>query len=220
MDATSDTETQPTQELLAAPASDRCVNCSAPLATDQRYCLNCGERRGKPRFSGTGPAAVAPVATAAATAPAQPPRFSSGTTLIAGVATLLLAMGVGVLIGQDASGNNAKNASAAAPQVITVNGGSAGTSAGTTAGAAAAGASAAHHASSGKVTKASAAKAVKSSQPHLTKKVVSVVNNAASNVVGKNSNLAPATSKPGSKCSSSQAGCQGGKFTGNFFGGG
>ena len=38
---------EPTHQLSVAGASDHCVNCSAPLAGDQRYCVNCGERRGK-----------------------------------------------------------------------------------------------------------------------------------------------------------------------------
>jgi hypothetical protein len=43
---------------------------------------------------------------------------------------------------------------------------------------------------------------------------------AAGKVLGNSSHLAPPTQKVGGSCSSSQAGCQGGKFTGNFFGGG
>lgn len=43
--------------------SGTCARCAAPLAVDQRYCLDCGERRGPPPF---GPArAPAPVARSA-----------------------------------------------------------------------------------------------------------------------------------------------------------
>ena len=30
-----------------APHSSRCTECSAPLASDQRYCISCGARRGE-----------------------------------------------------------------------------------------------------------------------------------------------------------------------------
>ena len=43
----------PTRELPTAPATaseDRCGNCGTPLAHDQRYCVECGERRGQSRF--------------------------------------------------------------------------------------------------------------------------------------------------------------------------
>ena len=28
------------------PVTERCTGCGKPLAEDQRYCLNCGKRRG------------------------------------------------------------------------------------------------------------------------------------------------------------------------------
>ena len=81
---------------------DRCVNCGAPLSSDQRYCINCGERRGAARF--TLPVAAAAPAEPAPSSPSRPPRSrrprpTQGATLVAGIGTLLLAMGVGVLIG-------------------------------------------------------------------------------------------------------------------------
>ena len=147
-----------TQELVSSAVGDRCTNCQAPLASDQRYCVTCGERRGKARFN-----FAAPAAPAAAPAPSpkreRAPRPSSGATLIAGVATLLLAMGIGFLIG-NANNNGNTRAAAAPPQVITVAGNALG---------------------------------------------------------GGASNLAPTTVQPGQACSHG-AGCQGGKFTGNFVG--
>src|SRR6201992_4065048 len=41
----------PTESLVAGTMGDRCVNCGAPLADDQRYCVVCGERRGAARFT-------------------------------------------------------------------------------------------------------------------------------------------------------------------------
>ena len=39
--------TQVTQVL--GEHGEPCRACGAPLAADQRYCLNCGQRRGEPR---------------------------------------------------------------------------------------------------------------------------------------------------------------------------
>jgi len=74
---------------------DRCAVCGAELAQDQRYCVECGTRRGAPRFSAPLPSQRA---TAAVAAPA-PSRRPSRIVLIAAIATLLIAFGVGVLIG-------------------------------------------------------------------------------------------------------------------------
>lgn len=118
-----------------ASSTEHCATCSSPLAPDQRYCLECGERRMlMSSVLRDGPATSADRTPPPATPPSQQaaPREPAGqrnTTLnvIAGVGVLLLAMGVGVLIGR--SGASSKQ-SAAPPQVITVNAGGAG-SAGT-----------------------------------------------------------------------------------------
>ena len=91
------------------------------MAPDQRYCLECGERRtplssvllgGPPKRPGAG----APAPPAAA--PASVDGWPRGTTLtvIAGVGVLLLAMGVGVLIGRSGGSKQA----ATPQQVISV----------------------------------------------------------------------------------------------------
>lgn len=89
-----------------------CAYCGASLADDQRYCLECGGRQVQARSqflsrftpatvsgpapsSGGGGAAGGAVAGGAAGSG----RFS-GATAVAGVGVLLLAMGVGVLIGR------------------------------------------------------------------------------------------------------------------------
>lgn len=107
----------------------QCVSCQAPLASDQRYCLECGERRlPHSDFLLGGPPPAGGAAEPRSTPPLQPPkgpsvppRQSSGErnntlTVIAGVGVLLLAMGVGVLIGRSGSTKQ----SAAPTQVITV----------------------------------------------------------------------------------------------------
>lgn len=104
-----------------AVVSAHCANCSAPLASDQRYCLECGQRR-LPMSSvlATPPpmvAAAAPPLAAPLSVPAEalPPRNAT-LTLIAAVGVLLLAMGVGVLIGR----SSASRQSAAPAPVISV----------------------------------------------------------------------------------------------------
>jgi len=103
-----------------------CPNCGSPLAPDQRYCLECGERR-VPMSSllfGTPPAAGATQASpppgtpppAPAAPSGGPPQRNQTLTVIAGVGVLLLAMGVGVLIGR--AGNSKQ--SSQPPQVISV----------------------------------------------------------------------------------------------------
>src|ERR1700693_5697303 len=97
----SEQDDAPTTELVTGVVGDRCANCQAPLAPDQRYCVSCGERRGRARFSDASLAAQTAPAAVEAPAPASRryPRMSSASTLITGVATLLIALGVGVLIG-------------------------------------------------------------------------------------------------------------------------
>ena len=197
-----------TQELVSSAVGDRCTNCQAPFASDQRYCVTCGERRGKARFNFAAPA-TPPPAPAPSPKRERAPRPSSGATLIAGVATLLLAMGIGFLIGNANNNNGTTRAAAAAPQVITVAGGG-----GIASGSGATGGSStpSSTSSSSKKTKVKAAHVV------ITKKVAAAANAAAGNALGGGaSNLAPTTVQPGQACSHG-AGCQGGKFTGNFFG--
>jgi hypothetical protein len=94
-----------------------CASCGAPLAADQRYCLECGERRAQlapPRPPATVADLAAPERPAAAPHSAGWPP---GAGLAAGIAVLLLAMGVGVLIGK---AGKSGSGSAAAPSVVTV----------------------------------------------------------------------------------------------------
>jgi hypothetical protein len=86
----------------AAPAPEPCSSCDAPLAADQRYCLHCGEpREGARRPLPAQPRGETHAGEEGAVAVARDPveRTSVAATL-AGLACLLLAMGVGVLIGR------------------------------------------------------------------------------------------------------------------------
>lgn len=83
---------------------DRCANCGAELALDQRYCVECGTRRGGPRFT----LATQALATtsSASSSPSTVSGRSADARLVALLAliTVLLALGVGVLIGDAVSG--------------------------------------------------------------------------------------------------------------------
>lgn len=97
--------TAPAGSLLIAADADRCHVCSATLAVDQRYCVECGTRRGNPRFV---------LATATDGEPESAGRDRLG--MRAGVAAVnrfqllltllvvLVAVGVGVLIGAAGAG--------------------------------------------------------------------------------------------------------------------
>jgi len=205
-----------TPQLSVAGTSDHCVNCGAPLASDQRYCVVCGERRGKPRFALAGPheEPVQEVVTTKSASTPRRPRTSAGFNLIAGIATLLLAMGVGVLIGHNSSSNNSGNKAAATP-AITVNAAGAGSGAAASRPASTGSGSGNSTASTGKSKKSASTKSAKSAQ---TKVVVQKAAAAASKVTGGSAKTAGATAQQGSACSAGTAGCQNGKLTGNYFG--
>jgi hypothetical protein len=200
--------TPPTTEMVAAVAGDRCAKCQAPLARDQRYCVNCGERRGRARFS---PATFVVQPEPRASDSAVPPRharFSSAATLVAGVATLLIAMGVGVLIGHYSAGGSTGNTRTPAAQIIRLGGG------------AAASTTAASTPTTAASTPARSAKVHKTTVVHVSAKTAKAANAAASKVLGSGGSISHnVTQQVGQSCSGG-AGCQNGKFTGNFFSGG
>ena len=128
---------QPSPAAPPVPAAT-CAACGAPLADDQRYCLQCGERAmpmssvmlagtalgaaatQRPAGPGAAPASIqGPPGGSPPARPGQGDEASRGNavTVIAGVGVLLLAMGIGVLIGRSSgSGSSAPSA----PQVISV----------------------------------------------------------------------------------------------------
>jgi hypothetical protein len=188
-------ESTPTavQPALATAAGDRCTSCGSPLAPDQRYCVQCGQRRGQSSLP------LPQTAAAVSARAARAPRFGANSALIAGVGTLLLAMGVGVLIGR--SGHSSDPSRAAAPvQVVTVGGGGAGTA--TTPGSSASGAKAKTKSTGKSASSADAAKAAKK-------------------IKGTNIKLPPkAVVNVGTKGTGPGFDKKTHKFTGNFFGGG
>jgi hypothetical protein len=99
----------PTAEQLPAErlgqAGDGCPACGAPLASDQRYCLECGHRRAASRvpyaqlLNGRDADEVLPPVEVAAAPPPEPPRHSP--QLLAGAAggAAALLLGLGMLVG-------------------------------------------------------------------------------------------------------------------------
>jgi hypothetical protein len=108
----------------SASATTPCAACGAPLADDQRYCLQCGERRvamssflssGHPSNGFAQQPPAPPSASGQGGEPGAGARLNT-TAVIAGVGVLLLAMGVGILIGRS---GNSKQLAAAPIQVVT-----------------------------------------------------------------------------------------------------
>ena len=199
----------PQPDLSPAPAdAEACGSCGAAMAKDQRYCLECGQRRGDPRLPFMDAVVLMDAVKRSQQPPPPPPKpkrggVSPNAALIAGIGTLLLALGIGVLIGH--SGTREVAQTAAAPQVIKVGGGE-GESATAFSGASTTGGNAASKAKSKKQRQA----ALKESEAH---PAAEEVLKPAGDV-----NLPPPTVQPGEKCEKGAAGCEGGEFTGNFFG--
>jgi hypothetical protein len=122
----------PTQSLGAH--GEPCPACGAPLASDQRYCLNCGRRRAGSRvpyadlLAGRAPEEVLAPAASPPPPPAPPPRRTVPVgTALAGAGGVALVLAVGVLIGAATSSNEEEPRQVAAapvqqePPVINVN---------------------------------------------------------------------------------------------------
>ena len=145
-------------------------------------------------------------------APDRRPIMSANASLVAGVATLVLAIGVGVLIGRSGE-SGSSNAAAPAPQIIRVGGGG-GEVAST---------------SNGKEGKGSTSigggrGGSKSSTEKKTKKKLETGSSGTTKAVEEvyepapGVKIAPPEQQVGGKCDPSVAGCgDNGKFEGNFF---
>jgi hypothetical protein len=199
--------------MVAAGGGDACPSCGTQMAADQRYCLNCGARRGDPRLPFMDAVVFMDAMRqpqVAAPAPARPRRRgpSPNATLVAGVATLVLAIGVGVLIGR--SGDSNTPVANTSPQVIKVEGGGTGAATASTAGKAkkSAGKSSA---GSGKSKKQAEAKVETGSSG--TSKAAEEVLKPSGDV-----KMAPPKAQVGEKCEKGTAGCgENGEFNGSFF---
>jgi hypothetical protein len=236
----------PGESLIGTTSSDKCSVCGADMAPDQHYCVECGTRRGRARFTmpdnngkgrsqaAAGGAGAGGGASTTGTA-SPPPRGSwiSSASLLAGIAVLLIAVGVGFLIGH----NNGSTSKSTPPHyTFNVGGGtgSGSTSAGTsgtsgsssagTSGTSASSGSSKSKGSSGTVKKSTSTKgAAKAAASNLkSSKVSSAASKSASQVLGTSGtvSIASPTTTVGGTCSANTAGCTNGHFTGSFFGGG
>lgn len=192
---------------LVATAGEQCPSCGVQVAPDQRYCLTCGARCGEPRL---------PIMDAvtfmdamkqprdASTPPPQRPqrRVSPNMALFATIGVLLLAMGVGVLIGR--SGNHSVATAPAAPQVIKL--GDTGES----------GTASNEGASNGGGTIGGNSKKVKPKKL----KAEADSGKGAEEILHYAPGVKPPDPKVGigDKCEEGSAGCKNGEFGGEFFG--
>jgi hypothetical protein len=190
---------------------ERCSSCGSLVAVDQRYCLECGRRRGEPRLPFMDAVVFMDAMNRSADPPAAPKkekrrRLSPNTALIAGVGTLLLALGIGVLIGR--SGDHGTTPAAAPPQIVTVGGGEEAT--------------ASTSAKGGETVHGAATKGKSKKQVVQAKKKAAETGEGAKEVLHAvpGANLPPPTIKVGGKCEKKVAGCnEKGEFDGSFFGG-
>ncbi len=106
--------------------AETCEECGAPLAGDQRYCLECGRRRGGARVdyrhymaAGSEPQQAPAQAPAAAPVDEEPEngrRDYAPLAAVGGIAVLGLMLLVGVLIGK----GNGNDTASTPPSVIRV----------------------------------------------------------------------------------------------------
>jgi hypothetical protein len=185
------------------------------MAVDQRYCLQCGQRRGDPRLpfmdavTFMDAAKRPPQAATPAPPSRRKPRMTANASLIAGVGTLLLAMGIGVLIGK--TGEGSSSAGTGAPQIVKIGGG--GEVGGTATGSgASSGKTGATTGGKGATSKAKSKEKLSADSSGTTKAAAEILKPAG------DVKLPPPTVQKGGKCESGAAGCEGGEFTGNFFG--
>ena len=184
-----------------------CERCGSPLAADQRYCVVCGTRRGP---------STLPDAMRGSSGPQRPRRgspppktggsTSPALTILAFIGALLLAMGVGILIGRSTNSNSKPQK----VQVVTVGDG-AGSGAST-------GTPATSDAATQTATSATQSAATSSSAAHSAAAAAGGAATHASGTVTKAT--VSATHSTASSTSKTKPGYNSkGQFTGNFFGG-
>jgi type IV secretory pathway VirB10-like protein len=200
------------------------------MAADQRYCLNCGHRRGEPRlpfmdavvFMESMSTPGGPAGTPPPPPPAEPKsnRMNANAALIAGVATLVLAIGVGFLIGRTGH-ENSGNAQAEAPiKVIEVGTGGGGGEAVTPAVTPeeSNGSEIANEGNKGKSSGKAPSKKKASEVKEGSKEEEERAEEKTAQVLHSKGPQAKTGAQVGDKCEPGTPGCEGEEFTGNFFG--
>jgi hypothetical protein len=200
--------------MVSAGGGDNCPSCGSAMAPDQRYCLACGARRGDPRLPFMDAVVFMEAMRQpqiAASAPAPPPekrsRMSPNASLVAGVATLVLAIGVGVLIGRSGESSSTQVANTT-PQVIKVEGGGTETASASTS-------------SAGKGQTSTGGNGSKKQAKAKAETGSSGTSKAAEEVLKPSGDvkLPPPTTQVGGECEKGTAGCSSsGEFNGSFFG--
>jgi hypothetical protein len=99
---------------------DTCEQCGSTLATDQRYCLNCGWRRGESRvdYERRLNGGVSPNGATAAVPVTSNPQWTPAFAILA-IALLGVMLLLGVLIGKKGNGSTQTVAAQAAPTTTT-----------------------------------------------------------------------------------------------------
>ncbi|HEY0278519.1 MAG TPA: hypothetical protein VGC32_09650 [Solirubrobacterales bacterium] len=237
----SDSAAPPAMPSMAAfGSSESCPNCSTRMAADQRYCLNCGHRRGDPRLPFMDAVVFmesmnsAPGGAGGGGTPPPPPtqsggsnnRWNANAALIAGVATLVLAIGVGFLIGRTGHDDNSSANNGGGVKIVQV-GGTGGEVAPTPEEAVTPGESGG---SSEKSTgsKAGGGKAGKpAKEKSATEKTkikegsaeeTEAIEEAQNEVLHATGKQAKPGAQVGESCEKGTPGCEDEEFTGNFFG--
>jgi hypothetical protein len=107
-------------ETVGLPAvgqeGDTCEQCGSALATDQRYCLNCGWKRGENRvdYEKRLNGGISTANGAVTTAPSSNPQWTPAFAILA-IALLGVMLLLGVLIGKKGNDNTQTVAAQAAP---------------------------------------------------------------------------------------------------------
>src|SRR6185437_14626977 len=102
MASTGENQTETVGLPIVGQEGDTCEQCGSALATDQRYCLNCGWRRGEARvdyeqrLAGQGALANGAAPPVRAQSTQWSPAFAIGAIALLGIFLLL-----GVLIGKN-----------------------------------------------------------------------------------------------------------------------
>jgi hypothetical protein len=217
--------------MAAFGANDSCPNCGARMAADQRYCLECGHRRGEPRLpfmdavvfmeSMNSPGGAVGTPPPPPTEPKSSNRMNANAALIAGVATLVLAIGVGFLIGRSGH-DSSNNAAAQAPIKVIEVGGGGGESTETASTETATGGTKSSKGSSSakKAKKTNPGKPKTSEIKEGSKQEEELAQEKTAEVLHTSNGVELETeAEVGGKCKKGAAGCsESGEFTGNFFG--
>jgi hypothetical protein len=228
--------------MAAFGSSESCPNCNARMAADQRYCLNCGHRRGDPRLPFMDAVVFMESMNSApggagGTTPPPPPaqsggsnnRWNANAALIAGVATLVLAIGVGFLIGRTGHNDNS-SAGNGGGEVKVVQIGGAGTG-GEVAAAPEEAATPEGSAGGGEKSTGSKGGGDKAAKPAKEKTTAEktkikegsqeetkAIEEAQNEVLHATAPQAKVGAQVGESCEKGTPGCEGEEFTGNFFG--